>query len=243
MRSKEEANDYRYFPDPDLTPVEIDQEFIETIAAQLPELPDTKKARFVADYNLKAADAEQLVADQDLAAYFEAVFNTLLNTPFNKIANLKTKTQSHAELPQLIANWVLVELGARLNKDSLMVKDSRISSQQLANLIVRIVDGTISGKIAKTVFDILWQDGGEVDKIIAEQGLQQVTDSEAIASIVAEVIAQNTAQVEQYQAANADKKPRMLGFFVGQVMKKTQGKANPKQVNEVLLRELEEVNF
>lgn len=231
MRSKEEANDYRYFPDPDLVPVVINQKFIDEIAGQLPELPDIKKVRFIRDYALKAEDAEQLVADHDLAAYFEAVVREITN-----------QTKSTKTSVQLAANWILVELGARLNKANLAVKDSRVKSQQFARLIARIVDNTISGKIAKTVFDALWQDGSQdgsdVDQIIEQKGLKQVTDTNLIADKVAEAIAEHPQQVAQYRAANEDKKPRLLGFFVGQVMKKTRGKANPQQVNQLLLKAL-----
>ena len=223
MRSKEETNDYRYFPDPDLAPVVLQQSFIEQIAQQLPELPDAKKARFIQDYGLKPVDAEQLVADQGLAAYFEAV--------------LRAGAASAVD-PQQAAAWVLVELAARLNKDNLPVAQNPVAAEQLAKLVARIADHTISGKIAKTLFDLLWQQGGDVDQWIAQQGLQQVTDVNAIDEVVAQVLAAHSAQVEQYRAANEDKKPRMLGFFVGQVMKKTQGKANPKQVNTALLRQL-----
>ena len=243
MRSKEEANDYRYFPDPDLLPVVLDQRFIDQIAQQLPELPDARKNRFIQHYALKADDAEYLATDHELAAYFEAVLQAVVDTQQSDIQQSGARngipvsdTRGERVAAQYAVNWVLVELGARLNKDNLTIPQSQISAQQLAQLIVRIMDKTISGKIAKNLFHLLWEQGGDVDQLITQQGLQQLTDSVAIEKIVAQVIAEHQQQVEQYRAANEDKKPRMLGFFVGRVMKQTQGKANPAQVNSVLLR-------
>ena len=212
MRSKEEANDYRYFPDPDLLPVEIDDAFVAEVEKTLPELPDAKQSRFVEQYELKAEDAEMLTLSRAVADYFEAV---------------ATKFAGKA---QTAANWVIGELSAVLNREGVEIVDSRIGPNELASLLNRIQDGTISGKIAKEVFEAIWVGEGSADEIIDEKGLKQITDSSAIEKIVDAVIAANPAQVEQYQAG----KDKLLGFFVGQVMKETGGKANPGQVNEVL---------
>ena len=216
MRSKEEANDYRYFPDPDLLPVEIDDAFIEEVRKTLPELPDAKWSRFVDQYELKADDAGMLTLSRALADYFEAV------------------SKAFTGRPQTAANWITGDLSAALKRDSLDIADSRISPTDLAGMLERILDGTISGKIAKEVFDAMWAGEGSADEIIEAKGLQQITDSSAIEEIVDAVIAANPAQVEQYRAG----KDKLLGFFVGQVMKETGGKANPGQVNEVLKRRL-----
>ena len=212
MRSKEEANDYRYFPDPDLLPVEIDDAFVAEVEKTLPELPDAKQSRFVEQYELKVEDAEMLTLSCPVADYFEAV---------------ATKFSGKA---QTAANWVIGELSAVLNREGVEIIDSRIGPNDLASLLNRIQDGTISGKIAKEVFEAIWVGEGSADEIIDEKGLKQITDSSAIEKIVDAVIAANPAQVEQYQAG----KDKLLGFFVGQVMKETGGKANPGQVNEVL---------
>jgi aspartyl-tRNA(Asn)/glutamyl-tRNA(Gln) amidotransferase subunit B len=216
MRSKEEANDYRYFPDPDLLPVEIDDAFIAEVEKTLPELPDAKQSRFVEHYELKADDAGMLTLSRALADYFEAV------------------AKAFTGKPQTAANWITGDLSAALNRDSLDIADSRISPTDLAGLLERIQDGTISGKIAKEVFDGMWAGEGSADEIIEAKDLQQITDSSAIEEIVDAVIAANPAQVEQYRAG----KDKLIGFFVGQVMKETGGKANPGQVNEVLKRRL-----
>ena len=212
MRSKEEANDYRYFPDPDLLPVEIDDAFVAEVEKTLPELPDAKQSRFVEQYELKVEDAEMLTLSRAVADYFEAV-----------ATNFAGKAQT-------AANWVIGELSAVLNREGVEIIDSRIGPNDLASLLNRIQDGTISGKIAKEVFEAIWVGEGSADEIIDEKGLKQITDSSAIEKIVDAVIAANPAQVEQYQAG----KDKLLGFFVGQVMKETGGKANPGQVNEVL---------
>ena len=212
MRSKEEANDYRYFPDPDLLPVELDDEFIAAIRASLPELPDAKRQRFVDQYSLKESDAELLTVSRALADYFESVAG------------------GTAAEPQLAANWIIGDLSGRLNKDSLDIDASRISAAALAGLLDRIEDGTISGKIAKEVFDAMWSGEGLADEIIEKQGLRQITDAGAIESIVDAVIEAHPSQVADYRAG----KEKLLGFFVGQVMKETGGKANPGQVNQIL---------
>jgi len=218
MRSKEEANDYRYFPDPDLLPVELDPEMIEEMRASLPELPNAKRDRFVADMNLPLYDASVLTSSRELANYFEAVLEASGNKD-----------------PKLCANWVITQLLGALNKAGLEITTSPISAAQLGGLLVRISDNTISGKIAKQIFDVLWAgEGDDADSIIEDKGLKQVTDSGAIEAIVDEVIANNTDQAEQYRAG----KEQLLGFFVGQVMKASKGKANPAQVNDILRAKL-----
>jgi len=218
MRSKEEANDYRYFPDPDLLPVVLDPDMIELIRSTLPELPNAKRDRFIKDMELSRYDASVLTSSRELANYYEEV----LSASDNKDA-------------KLCANWVITQLSGALNKASLDITASPISSAQLGGLLKRITDNTISGKIAKQIFDALWNDEGDsADSIIEEKGLKQVTDSGAIEAIVDEIIANNSGQVEQYRAG----KEQLLGFFVGQVMKASKGKANPAQVNEVLKAKL-----
>ena len=212
MRSKEEANDYRYFPDPDLLPVVLDDAFIAQVRKTLPELPDAKQSRFVEQYELKPGDAGILTVSRAVADYFEAT-----------VAAFKDN-------PKIAANWITGELSAALNRDGVDITDSKITPADLAALLSRIQDGTISGKIAKEVLEAMWAGGGSADEIIEAKGLQQITDSSAIEKIVDAVIAANPDQVEQYRAG----KDKVLGFFVGQVMKETGGKANPGQVNEVL---------
>lgn len=220
MRSKEEANDYRYFPCPDLLPVVIEDSFIAELRAALPELPDAKQKRFVEQYGLSAYDASLLSADRVMSAYFEQVATVSGDA-------------------KLAANWVIGDLSAALNRNGLNLTNSPVSSSQLGDLIARIKDGTISGKIAKQVFDILWNEGGTVDAVIEQKGLKQVSDSGAIEKIVDEIIAASPQQVENYRTATEDKRPKMLGFFVGQIMKASQGKANPQQVNDILLKKLQ----
>lgn len=220
MRSKEEANDYRYFPCPDLLPVVVEGSYIAELKASLPELPDAKQKRFVEQYGLSAYDASLLSADRVMSAYFEQV----------------VRTSGDAKLA---ANWVIGDLSAALNRNSLELVNSPVSSEQLGGMIARIKDGTISGKIAKQVFEIMWDQGGTADAIIEQKGLKQVSDSGAIEKIVDEIIAANPQQVENYRGATEDKRPKMLGFFVGQIMKVSQGKANPQQVNEILLKKLQ----
>ena len=220
MRSKEEANDYRYFPDPDLLPVEITDEFLESVRAKLPELPDVKFKRFLEEYDLSDYDAGVLTASRATADYFETVA---------KICNQ----------PKLAANWITGELSSYLNKDDLAIAESPVNAEMLTGLIERIADKTISGKIAKQVFEALWKgEGGNkhtaADKVIESQGLKQITDSGAIESIIDEIIANNPTQVEQYRSG----KDKVFGFFVGQVMKASQGKANPAQVNDLLQKKL-----
>ena len=211
MRSKEVANDYRYFPEPDLLPVVIDDEYVAAVKAQLPELPDARKARFINDYSLSNYDAGVLVSNRELAEYFEIV-------------------ASSSGDPKLAANWVSQDLLGLLNKNNLEIADSPIQAERLATLITRIKDNTISGKIAKTVFEAMIADPSDVDAIIEAKGLKQVTDSGEIEKLVLEVIENNPAQVQQYK----DGKEQVIGFLVGQCMQLSKGKANPAQVNELL---------
>jgi len=217
MRTKEEANDYRYFPDPDLLPVVVDDALIERIRAELPELPDAKRERFIAEYELPADDAAILTGQRPLADYYEAA-----------VAATKAR-------PKAVANWVLGELTGALNRSGLDITASRVAPAQLAALLDRIEDGTISGKIAKEVFETLWDEGGDVAQIIESRGLVQITDSEAIEALVDDVINAYPDQVHQYR----DGKTQVLGFLVGQVMKASRGKANPQQVNKVLRARLD----
>ena len=217
MRSKEEANDYRYFPDPDLLPVHIDEDFIDAVRATLPELPDEKAARFAREFNLSAYDAGVLSASRELGAYFEAV-----------VGELGT---AHAKLA---ANWVMGELSSFLNRDNLEIEASRVTASQLCGLLGRMVDETISGKIAKEVFEAMWTDRKSADSIIEAQGLKQITDPGAIEGVIDAVIAANPKQLADYRSG----KDKLFGFFVGQVMKATGGKANPAQLNELLKTKL-----
>jgi len=218
MRSKEEANDYRYFPDPDLLPVYISEAFKVQIQSELPELPDAKKQRFKTQYALDDESATILTASRPLADYFETVV---------KDSGCEAK---------LCANWITGDLVAALNKAGLDISHSPVSRQQLAGLLIRIADNTISGKIGKQVFEALWQSDNEqtADDIIAAQGLKQITDTGAIESIIDKIIADNPDQVEQYRSG----KDKVFAFFVGQVMKAMQGKANPAEVNRMLIDKL-----
>lgn len=219
MRSKEEANDYRYFPDPDLLPVELDDALIDSVAASLPELPDAKRQRFAQEYSLSDADADQLTGSIEVADYYEQVVKACGDT-------------------RLAANWVNGELTAALNKADVAFEQSPVTAELLAGLLSRIADNTISGKIAKQVFEAIWNGEGDADAIIESRGLKQITDSGAIEKIVDEVIANNPQQVENFRNADEKKRPKMLGFFVGQVMKESKGKANPQQVNQLLNEKL-----
>ena len=213
MRSKEEANDYRYFPDPDLLPVEIDEPFVEAVRASLPELPDQKAARFAQDFALSAYDAGVLSASRELGAYFEAV-----------VAGVGP---SHAKLA---ANWVMGELSSALNRDNADIQTSKVNPQQLTALLNRIVDETISGKIAKEVFEAMWSERKTADEVIEARSLRQITDSNAIQKVIDAIIAANPKQLADYRSG----KDKLFGFFVGQAMKATGGKANPAQLNELL---------
>jgi aspartyl-tRNA(Asn)/glutamyl-tRNA(Gln) amidotransferase subunit B len=217
MRSKEEANDYRYFPDPDLLPVEVDEKLVASVRATLPELPDEKAARFARDYGLSVYDAGVLCASRELGAYFEAVTQAL--------------GRAHAKLA---ANWVMGELSSALNRDNVEISASRVAPAALSALLARIVDATISGKIAKGVFEAMWSEGKAADAIIEARGLTQITDTDAIERVIDAVIAANPKQLADFRAG----KDKLFGFFVGQVMKATGGKANPAQLNELLKAKL-----
>jgi aspartyl-tRNA(Asn)/glutamyl-tRNA(Gln) amidotransferase subunit B len=216
MRSKEEANDYRYFPDPDLLPVEIDHEYMGRVLETMPELPDEKRERFEADYGLSHQDALTVTASRDLADFYEAT------------------VKAADDEPKLAANWITGELAAALNRDGIDIQRSPVNAQMLGGLILRITDQTISGKIAKEVFEAMWNGEGDADTVIDAKGLKQITDTGAIEQIVDAIIAANPGQVEQYRSG----KDKIFGFFVGQVMKETKGKANPGQVNELLKKKL-----
>ncbi len=216
MRSKEEANDYRYFPDPDLLPLEITSDFIDRVRQHLPELPDQKRDRFKSQYGLNDYDAGVLTATRELADYYEAV---------TRAAGCDAK---------LCANWVMGDLAAALNKAGLEIDQSPVQPERLAGLIQRIADDTISGKIAKQVFESLWETGDTADAIIDQQGLRQITDTGAIEAIIDQIIAANPEQVAGYKSG----KDKLFGFFVGQAMKATGGKANPAQLNEMLKKKL-----
>jgi len=219
MRSKEEANDYRYFPCPDLLPVEIDQAYVDAVRASLPELPEARRARFVESYGLSTYDAGVLSDEPATATYFETV-------------------ASQCGDAKLAANWVTGELAARLNSEEQLIQHCPVSAEQLAALIARIVDKTISNKMAREVFGAMWDGEGEPDSIIEARGLKQVSDSGAIEGMVDTVIANSAKQVDNYRNADEAKRPKMLGYFVGQIMKASKGQANPQQVNEVLLKKL-----
>jgi aspartyl-tRNA(Asn)/glutamyl-tRNA(Gln) amidotransferase subunit B len=216
MRGKEEAHDYRYFPDPDLLPLVIDEDWIETARKNLPELPAEKKMRFVAEYGLPSYDAEILTSDRDLADYFETCLQN-----FNQ--------------PKPLSNWIMGSLLGLLNAAGKSIDQSPISAADLAQLLKLIDDGIISGKIAKTVFDEMAKTGKPPRQIVEDKGLVQITDTDAIDDVVAKVISSNPKEVEAYKKG----KTKLLGFFVGQVMKETRGKANPQMVNKILNRYLE----
>ncbi len=223
MRSKEEANDYRYFPCPDLLPVIIDDEYIESVRAQMPELPEARQARFESEYGLNDYDAGILAGDLATSQYFE------------------TLTQRTTDAKQS-ANWIMGELSAKLNSEEKSIGLSPVSAEQLAGVIERTKDGTISSKIAKQVFEALWQgEGDSADAVIEAKGLKQVSDTGALEKMAEEVIANSPKQVDNYKNADPDKRPKMLGYFVGQIMKASKGQANPQAVNEILLKKLDEL--
>lgn len=218
MRSKEEAHDYRYFPDPDLLPVELDGAFIEQTRESLPELPDERRDRFMQDYGLSRYDAGVLTASRELADYYEAV------------------VRAAPEDPKLAANWVMGDLSGYLNKDGLEITDSPVVADALAGMLRRIQDATLSGKLAKDVFEAMWAGEGDADAVIEAKGLKQITDSSELEGMIDQVIADNPEQLAQYRAG----KDKLLGYFVGQVMKASRGKANPQQVNELLRDKLKD---
>ena len=219
MRSKEEANDYRYFPCPDLLPVELDETYINEIKKSLPELPDARKQRLQSDYDLSPYDAGLIAAEAATSDFFE-------------------RTVKSCGDAKLAANWVLGEVSAKLNSEDKPLAQSPVTAEQLGGLIARIKDNTISNKIGKQVFEAMWQKQGDADQIIAERGLKQVSDSGALEKMVDEVIVNNPQQVDNYRNAEESKRAKMLGFFVGQVMKASKGQANPQQLNKILLEKL-----
>jgi aspartyl-tRNA(Asn)/glutamyl-tRNA(Gln) amidotransferase subunit B len=219
MRSKEEANDYRYFPCPDLLPIVIDSAYIEAIRSNLPELPDARRSRFVDKYNLSDYDAGILSGDAATAEYFETTVHICKDA-------------------KLAANWVIGELSARLNSEDLSIHQSPVSAENLGGLIARIVDNTISGKIAKQVFDSMWNGDGTADEVIEAKGLKQVSDSSELEAMVEDVISNNPDQVANYHNADETKRKKMTGFFVGQIMKASKGQANPGMVNKILMQKL-----
>ncbi|MEM7173089.1 MAG: Asp-tRNA(Asn)/Glu-tRNA(Gln) amidotransferase subunit GatB [Pseudomonadota bacterium] len=224
MRTKEEAHDYRYFPDPDLLPLNLEQAWVDEVQAALPELPDAKKKRFEADFGLSAYNASVLVSEKEISEFFEKMMSELkpqTGVPLNQIA-IKS------------GNWVTGELFGALNKNGLGISESPISEERLAGLIKLELDGTLSGRIAKDVFFAMWDSGKSAEEIVEEKGLKQISDSGAIEAIVDDIIAGNAGQVEQYRSGNE----KVLGWFVGQVMKATKGQANPGVVNQILRTKL-----
>jgi len=220
MRSKEEANDYRYFPDPDLLPILITDETKKKIKEEIPELPDIKRKRYISELDLSKYDSNNLTINPDIANYFEETFRI-------------TKEA------KMCANWIMGDLSASLNKNNINLKDSPVSAKMLGEMINLIKNNTISGKIAKVVFEAMWNGDGDAKEIIENKNLQQVTDSKEIEKIVTETITENKPQVEQYKNSSDEKKQKLIGFFVGKVMKKSKGKANPSQVNELLRKKLD----
>ena len=251
MRSKEEAHDYRYFPDPDLLPLELTQDYVESLKKDLPELPDAKRARFIKDYGLSSYDASVLVAERENADYFERVVSVAAHQtlePLTQVAKASVSISASANQTldditqtahvtvrdgKLAANWVNNELFGRLNKEGKDIETSPISANQLGGLVDLISSNAISGKIAKDLFEIMWTEGGDPAEIVEKLGMKQVTDTGAIEKAVDEIIAANPDKVEQAKA-----KPSMIGWFVGQVMKSTGGKANPAAVNDILKSKL-----
>ena len=219
MRSKEEANDYRYFPCPDLLPVVISNKHVEQLRATLPELPDARQQRFIAEYDLSQYDAAVLSSDAAVANYFE-------------------QAASQSKNAKLTANWVSGELSARLNAENLSIGQSPVSAEQLAGLIVRIADNSISSKMAKQVFEGIWNNEGDADQIIEKRGLKQVSDSGALEAMVDDVLANNQAMVDDYINTDPDKRKKKLGGFMGQIMKASKGQANPQQVSQILAQKL-----
>jgi len=220
MRSKENAHDYRYFPDPDLPPLVVSQELVDRIASTLPELPDAKKKRFMTAYELTSYDAAVLTADMETSSYFEEALSELKNKDKKTV--------------KVLTNWLVGELFGLLNKEGVALKDSKISAQNLAEMVDLISADTISGKIAKQIFPDMWETGKSAVVIVKEKGLEQVSDDGAIEAIVDEIIAANADKAEEYKAG----KDKLFGFFVGQVMKAMQGKGSPKAINDILKAKL-----
>ena len=222
MRSKEEANDYRYFPDPDLLPVLITDKMKTTIKKSIPELPDAKRDRYQNELGLSEYDSNNLTSNPDVANYFEEMLD---------ITNGDAK---------ICANWIMGDLSASLKKKNINIKNCPVSAKMLGDMINLVKDKTISGKIAKIVFEAMWNGEGDAITIIESKDLRQVTDSDKIGKLINEIITENTSQVKQYKESTPEKKQKLIGFFVGKIMKKSKGKANPKQVNELLKEKLED---
>ena len=233
MRSKEEAHDYRYFPDPDLLPLEISSEWIDQVRSTLPELPQAKQARYVSDLGLSAYDASILTASREMADFFEGAVNSLLSQVLSAI-NFNASPSADAYAAKLCANWIIGEVSAQLKRDGLDMAQCPISAQQLGSMLMRITDGTISNSGAKEVFRTMWAEGGEADAIIEAKGLKQVSDTGAIEALVDEIIAANAEKVAEYRSG----KDKLFGFFVGLAMKASKGKANPAQLNDILKKKL-----
>ena len=222
MRSKEEANDYRYFPDPDLLPVLITDKMKTTIKKSIPELPDAKRDRYQNELGLSEYDSNNLTSNPDVANYFEEMLD---------ITNGDAK---------ICANWIMGDLSASLKKKNINIKNCPVSAKMLGDMINLVKNKTISGKIAKIVFEAMWNGEGDAIRIIESKDLRQVTDSDKIGKLINEIITENTSQVKQYKESTPEKKQKLIGFFVGKIMKKSKGKANPKQVNELLKEKLED---
>jgi aspartyl-tRNA(Asn)/glutamyl-tRNA(Gln) amidotransferase subunit B len=244
MRSKEEAHDYRYFPDPDLLPLDITPTMLEQVRATLPELPEAKRARYTSEYALSAYDANGLTASREMADFFEAALNPSPPLPLSGEGAVPTPPLTRGSREglgrpggvdaKLCANWLIGEVSAQLNRDGLDMAQCPITPQQLGCMLKRIADSTISNAGAKEVFRAMWSEGGDADAIIEAKGLKQVSDTGAIEKLVDEIIAANPAQVADYRSG----KDKLFGFFVGLAMKASKGKANPAQLNEVLKRKL-----
>ncbi len=236
MRSKEDAHDYRYFPDPDLLPLDITPEMLAAAQASLPELPEARRARYTGEYGLTSYDADSLTSSREMADFFDTILHTLLPSPQSSPASGRggERENPFATPAKLCANWLTGELSAQLNRDALDMAQCPVSPQQMSSMLARIADGTISNSGAKDVFRTLWAEGGEVDTIIETKGLKQVSDSGAIEALVDEIIAANTDKVAEYRSG----KDKLFGFFVGLAMKASKGKANPAQLNDILKHKL-----
>ena len=236
MRSKEDAHDYRYFPDPDLLPLEISPEWIEQMRATLPELPQTKQARYVNEFGLSAYDASVLTSSREMADFFEAALGDATPSPQSSPASGRGgERENQSSIPaKICANWIIGEVSAQLNRDGLDMAQCPITAQQLGGMLARIADGTISNSGAKDVFRTMWAEGGDADAIIEAKGLKQVSDSGAIEALVDEIIAANADKVAEYRSG----KDKLFGFFVGLAMKASKGKANPAQLNDILKQKL-----
>jgi aspartyl-tRNA(Asn)/glutamyl-tRNA(Gln) amidotransferase subunit B len=233
MRSKEDAHDYRYFPDPDLLPLDITHAMLEQVRATLPELPQTKQARYVNDLGLSAYDASILTSSREIADFFESAVNSLLSQVLSAIPT-NSSPSADAFVTKVCANWIIGEVSAQLNRDGLDMTQCPITALQLGGMLMRIIDGTISNSGAKEVFRTMWTEGGDADAIIEAKGLKQVSDSGAIEKIVDDILAANAEKVAEYRSG----KDKLFGFFVGAAMKASQGKANPAQLNDILKKKL-----